>query len=245
MNKTVVLLVLLFPISQLHGAGQKLLSIESADQRSVTVDAIAIAKAPPNKIEWLLEIKTTKPTVKESRATVDASLQRLLAALKTAGVRDEALSISDVDQGRDTEWTERKLIFKGFYASLTLRLSITDFSLISRINSEILSDDLIEVKWLARKSDHEGELRQKALADAALVARKKAEILAGTLNAKIGDVLRISETSFDNQSSYGNAMFNNSAQAVSQVEGGNEASAQVTEISVRASINVTFELLKQ
>lgn len=240
-----LLLALLLPASLAFAAEPKPLTLIASDQRTVTVDAIAVAKAQPDKIQWLLEIKTTKSTVKESRVIVDASLQRLLAALKSAGVKDDALSIFDVDQGRDVEWTDRKRVFKGFYSTLTLRLSITDFSLLSRINSEILADDLIEVKWMGRLSDHEGELRQKALADAAAVARKKAEILATSLGAKVGDVVRINETSFENNSAYSNWNTNTIAyQAASYSRDSSSSATQVTEISVRASINVTFELVK-
>lgn len=221
----------------------KSLTLATVDQRSVTVDAIAIAKAPPDKLEWILEIRTTKPTVKESRAAVEASRQRLVAGLKAAGIKDDAVAISDVDQGRDTEWSERKTIFKGFYSAVTLRLTIVDFSLLGRINSEILADDLINVKWLARRSDREGELRQKALADAAGVARKKAEILAAKLGAKVGDVLTITETSFGDGARTYNSMSNN-IQAVSQEEGADQSESLVMEISVRASITVTFELTK-
>jgi uncharacterized protein YggE len=243
MRKISLLLALLLPLSQLFAADPKPLTLASVDQRTVTVDAIAVAKTQPDKIEWFIEIRTTKPTVKESRAAVDVSLQRLLSALKAAGVKDDALSISNVDQGRDMEWTDRKRIFKGFYSSLTLRLSVTDFKLLGRINSEILADDLLEVKWMARRSNLEGELRQKALADAAQVARKKAEALAGMLGAKVGDVLRINETSFADSTPYGNR-FSNSVQMASQTEGNSEDTAQIMEIAVRASINVTFELVK-
>lgn len=244
MPKKLLLLALITPLTLL-AAEPKPLTLVASDQRTVTVDAIAVAKALPEKIDWLLEIKTTKSTVKESRAVVDASLQRLLAALKSAGVKDDALSIFDVDQGREVEWTDRKRIFKGFYSTLTLRLSITDFSLLRRINSEILADDLIEVKWMGRLSDHEGELRQKALADAAGMARKKAEILATSLGAKVGDVVRINETSFENTSAYGNYSANTIAyQTASYSRDSSSSATQVTEISVRASINVTFELMK-
>lgn len=243
MHRKLLLVVLLLPLGRLFAVEAKPLTLSTVDQRTVTVDAIAIAKAPPDRLEWFLEVRTTKPTVKESRSTVDTSLQRLVAALKQAGVKDNALSISDVDQGRDIEWSERKRIFKGFYSSLTLRLSITDFKLLDRINSEILADDLIEVKWLNRRSEHEGELRQKALADAASVARKKAEVLAGTLGAKVGDVVQINETSFESRSPYGN-VYSNAAQSISQTRSDNEDTTTVTEISVRASINVTFELVK-
>lgn len=245
MRKKLPLLTLLLPLNLLLAVEPKPLTLASVDQRTVTVDAIAVAKAPPDRLEWFLEIRTTKATMKESRAVIDASLQRLLAALKGVGLTDDALSISDVDQGRDIEWTERKRIFKGFYSSLTLRLIITDLKLINRINSEILADDLIEVKSMAQRSDHEGELRQKALVDAAQVARKKALVLAETLGAKVGDVIRVSETSFET-SERANSMIYAAPQAQSISRNGNynEHTALITEISVRASVNVTFELVK-
>ena len=153
------------------------------------------------------------------------------------------MAVSDVDQGREVESSERKRIFKGYYASTSIRLSLTDFKLVHRVQSEVLADDLIEVKWMNQVSDHEGELRQKALADAARVALKKAEILAGTLGAKIGDVLEITETSFDRETGYGNYS-SNFVQTQSMVDLGGPQEAQVSEISVRAAVNVKFELIK-
>jgi len=52
-------------------------------------------------------------TVKQSRADVDAALQRLLAALKNAGIPEKTLVVSDVEQGREREMTDRQWIFKG------------------------------------------------------------------------------------------------------------------------------------
>jgi uncharacterized protein YggE len=221
--------------------GAETVTLATVDQRTVTVDAVAIAKAPPDKLEWMLQIRATQPTVKKSRAAVDASLQRLLSALKSVGVPDKAAVISDVEQGRDYESGDRGRTFKGFYALIFVRLTITDFKLIERINSEVLADDLIEVKWLNRVSDHEGELRQKALADAAQVARKKADILASTLGAKVGDVCEITETSFERGGFSTNNAFFVQAQSTS---GEDRADGQIQEISVRASINVKFELTK-
>ena len=154
-------------------AESKTLTLAAVDQRTVTVDAVAIAKAMPDRLEWHLQIKSVKSTVKESRADVDASIQRLVMALKSAGIPEKALVVSDVEQGREREWSGRKWNFKGYSSLSEIRLTLTDFKLAHRIQSEVLADDLITVRSMDQISDREGELRQKALAQAAQVAQKR------------------------------------------------------------------------
>jgi hypothetical protein len=230
------LLSLLLLLTPLHAVDAKTLTLASVDQRTVTVDASAVAKAMPDKIEWHLQIKSVQPTVKQSRADVDAALQRLLAALKNAGIPEKTLVVSDVEQGREREMTDRQWIFKGFFSISTIRLSLTNFRLVDRVQSEILADDLITVQSMEQVTEHKGELRQQALADAAGVARKKAEILATSLGAKVGDVLQIVETSGE-----GNGLV--TEQFLRDTSAG-KSEGLVSEITVRAAISVTFELVK-
>ncbi len=240
MRFTTFLIIGFLPIAALAADGTPTVKLVSSEARTVTVDAIAIAKAAPDKLELRLKIRSVQPTVKESQSAVTTSLQRLLAGLRSVGVEEQALMISDMEQGRESDWADNKRVFKGFYAALDVRLTITDFALLPRIQSNILSDDLIEVKSMDRVSNHEGELRQKALADAAAVARKKAEILATALGAKVGGVIQVIEKSFEeselrgNRSS-GNYLSNDAREA---------STAEVQEISVRAAVNVQFELVK-
>ena len=230
-------------------AESKTLTLAAVDQRTVTVDAVAIAKAMPDRLEWHLQIKSVKSTVKESRADVDASIQRLVMALKSAGIPEKALVVSDVEQGREREWSGRKWVFKGYSSVSEIRLTLTDFKLAHRIQSEVLADDLITVRSMDQISDREGELRQKALAQAAQVAQKKAEILATTLGAKVGDVVQIYETSFE-QSYGGRGNSANTSNAIAyQAQAMTDETverfeAQVLEITVRAAIKVSFELVK-
>jgi len=242
MLKRILLLALLTPF-YLAAAEPKPLTLATIDQRTVTVDAVAIVKTKPEYIEWFLEIQTIQPTVQEGRNAVDNSLERLQAALKKIGIKENALVTSDLDQRRQYTWRNQSREFEGFYTSVTLRLKTTDFPLISKINSQILADNLVEVKWLARRTDREGELRQKALADAAIAARKKAEILATTLGAKVGDVLLIEEKTVERAQDLGDLLTTNSAKFVSSADR-EESASQMLEVTVRASIRVTFELVK-
>lgn len=207
------------------------------DDHTVTVQATAITKGPPDKLELFLEIRAVRPVMKESLAAVNASRQRLLGALKILGIPDDGLQILDVEQGRETEWTERRRLFKGYFAATGVILTLRDSAKLPLVQNEILSDELIEVKGMSRSSDREGELRRKALADAAEAARKKAEILATTLGAKLGPVIAITETSYESRPRYGNAMAN-----MVQTSSGDEDDAPVKEIAVHASITVRFAL---
>lgn len=226
----------------LTAADAKPLTLAAVDQRTVTVDAVAVARAMPDRLEWQLQIKSVRPSMKESRAEVEASIQNLKAALKGIGVPETALVLSDVEQGRDYEWSGRKRAFKGYSALSSARLTITSFGIVQRLLSEVLGDDLITIRSMDQVSDREGELRQQALAAAAQVARKKAEILATTLGAKVGGVVQIYETSFQDTASYsGNWMGPIQAQVSSEPDEA-QRSAGVREITVRASIKVSFEL---
>ena len=241
MHKTFFSILVMVSLSSIASAQAETEVSAPANPRGIWVDAVAVAKAAPEKLEWNLQIKSTKPTVKESRAAVDASLQRLLAALKLVGLNEKTLVISDLEQGRDYEWDGNKRIFKGFFSALAIRLTVTDFTLVQKINSEILPDDLIEVRSMNQISDHEGELRQKALADAVRMARAKAEVLASTLGVKVGDPLLIVETSFERLSPWSNLAANQvQAQSVSGEDESRDGLIQ--EIAVRASVRVRFEI---
>lgn len=211
---------------------------------SVTVQSAAIVKVAPDRLEIYLQVRAVRPSVKQSQSDVNASTRRLVTALQALEIPESALAVHALEQGRENEWENGRSVFKGYYASTGIRLNLTETAKLAKVQTEILADDLVEVVGINRISDREGELRRKALGDAAEAARQKAEVLATKLGAKLGPVLTIAEASYESSSQhYGNRMSNFASNAV-QASSEESPSVGAQEVVIRAQLTVTFTLTR-
>ena len=155
--------------------------------------------------------------------------KQLLKDLKAIGIKKDRISSTDVGtywRGKNEEIRLRK----------SFEISLTDFSLINRIISEVntLGIDYMRIGELKHKdiAKYRVEVKKQAL----LAAREKATYLAETLGKTTGDVLAISEVNRDRF--YSDSRLSNTA-----MESNSSSTETEKKIKLRYEIVAKFEII--
>ena len=206
---------------------------------TITVEANAITQIVPDKIEIAIRIQNTQQRLKDSRAAVDRSLERLHQAMTAAGLDPKRLVLDDIQQNREYNWESQRQVLIGYAVILSARITVTDLKHVRGLTNELLDDEDIAIVGLTLITDHEGEVRLQTLANAATAAQKKAEILAQTLGVAVGKPVEIVETSYAQPPSPRPMLAQMRANAQASIQ----PEENVTQMSVQGSVKVVFELV--
>jgi uncharacterized protein YggE len=213
----------------------------------------ACAEAPTGRIEVrgqavrivmpdtvTINVGVTAQQDTEQAAYNDANrvVSDVLAALKTLDVPDSQIKTSRLEVSpRYSTIGTRRII--GYTANVSLSVTLTDFDLINPVIDQAIACGANNVGGMRFSFSEEGLAYRQALADATMIAREKAEVMAAAAGAELGAVLLLRESNNSNYSSYASYANVRSAYemdiqpvADSQVMGG--------EIQISATVELTY-----
>ncbi|MGK0367401.1 MAG: hypothetical protein ACI9QD_000535 [Thermoproteota archaeon] len=139
--------------------------------------------------------KNIKTVTNKSKKLYD----KLLKEIKSLKLKKAQLSTSNYNVQEKNEWRKSKNVFIGFTASIGLKLETSDITKISKAIGVANSLGVTNIGNLTTylSLEKKNKLSLKCLKIAAKNAYKKAELLASTLDAKVGKVINIIEGSPD------------------------------------------------
>ena len=139
------------------------------------------------------KIGVVKKTLEESKIEHKLSTEKLLEILEDTGVKSENIEIHPLRFRKHYDYEKGKRIFRGYLAENNIQLKIYNLSRYYTIMDKVTSVTNLEMGnstfGLADKPKYNDEINKKAL----LAARKKAELMAETMEVKLGKVLEIDE----------------------------------------------------
>lgn len=156
----------------------------------ITVTGVGTVTSVPNEAEFSVGVQTNGASAREALAANSEQMDRVLAALRSAGVDKSDVKTQDVsvsptysDKGRTDGYTARN----------TVSVKIHDLSKAGAILDAASNAGANEVYGPSlTRSDQDGQ-QAKALGDAVDDARKKAEALADAAGVRLGTVTAITE----------------------------------------------------
>jgi uncharacterized protein len=236
---TAVLLVL--AAAALAGIGRPEAAGGASDTsgEGITVTGVGHVDAVPDEAEFSLGITTKGRTAREALTANSAGMQRLIAALKTAGVAEKDIKTQNVSVGPSYEGgpvtpagAERAA---GYMASNSVSVRIRQIDRAGAVLEAASTAGANQVYGpTLTRADREG-LEQKALENAVANARERADALAGAAGVGVGRVTAIVQAVEGGGVIYeGARVAMDTASAKVPIEKGTE--------EITASVTVTFEI---
>lgn len=177
------------------------------NQRTVTVAGEASVSSPPDKAIVDFTIETEDFEFREAREKNAAISAKVLNAMRGIGLSEKNINLKNlnVNEKREYDHKQRKSIFKGYKANRSFQVNVFKSNL--KLN-ETLSEKIAQVVNAASESgitrlgsvsygiDDDYELKNKALKQAVVNAKEKANLMLNGLGAKLGKVKSVSENTY-------------------------------------------------
>ena len=185
--------VLVLAAAALAGVGRPE-SAGGADEEprsGITVTGLGTVKSVPDEGQISLGVETEGATAKDALAENSARMERLLAALRDAGVKKEDIRTQEVSVYPQYELEGKSA--KGYTARNSVLVKIRDLERAGGILELAARSGANQTSGPAMSSSNREELQSKALTAAVRNARTKAEALAKAAGVGLGRVTAIVE----------------------------------------------------
>lgn len=205
----------------------------SPAEHVITVSGEATVGIAPDLATINAGITSRAKTAREASDANNKAMQKVLAALREGGVADrdvqtEYLSLQplreDVRNGTDR--------IVGFQASNTVSIRVRDIARLGAVLDRAIASGANEISGISFEVSDRSKRLDEARAAAVADARRKAEVLAKAAGVGLGPAIMIAE---EGGSRSPGPMMMRAAAAPS-------AAVATGEQTLRASVNVTFEL---
>ena len=192
----VVLVLALF-----FSLGQKQIIVSNGDQvHKVSVSGSAQKDAMPDKAVLRLTVQNEGKDPKLVQSQNSETMNTVIAALKTAGVKDKEIETSGYNLYpiQDYDPTTQRMINRGYRLQNTMVVTTTNIDKVGYLLQIGVSNGINSVDSLTFSLSDEKEKQVKAelIADASRQAKDKAESLAENVGASLGKVLFVTESSY-------------------------------------------------
>lgn len=230
---TTLVFFYLFSLSILaHDAGPQ--------QDHIAVVGVGEVEQEPDLATLSITVEAREPDLLSAKKVADERYRKVLAVIEKAGIKDEAVTATQIIAQPEYEWRDSKRIFKGERVSRTLSIEIDELDKISPLMQSLVENEVSTINGLTTGFKDRTVLINLALAAAADNAKSKAEFLANRLGRSLGEAFLITE-------------FNDTAPQVMQAESMMQSRALASDAappperfgkqSLRVQINVSFALL--
>lgn len=216
----------------------------------ITVTGTALTEAVPDKLAWSLELRNTGlelPKVADKHANLS---METLKALKELGIEEKDTQTSRMEFGENMVYRDHSRVREGYFASTQISFKLADLAKYKDVWLRLAAMSSLSVKSVAFDHSNRIELRKETRRKALLAAKEKAEAMAEVLNAKVGDVLSISEDVGTQSLAGGNAYLSNNINynGIAQAEGrdddaGTGGTIAPGTIPISIHVVVSFRLL--
>ncbi len=212
-----------------------------AQDKGVSTEGTCSKSVLADKGQLQVTSQELAKSLKEARNLAADKIERFTKALKKLDLENLEIETTGAQVYPQYEWEKNKNVFKGYTAQYSLKISSSSFEKMGEVLDLAVKHEIKNVGQLSNFLSK--ELRRKeeksCLEAATHDAKEKAEILANSLGAKLGRVLRIVQGSSNSGAVPGvqmmKASFASDAGASPAFEAGKH------EIDVHVS--VSFELL--
>jgi uncharacterized protein YggE len=198
---------------------------DEGTRSGITVTGLGTVKSTPDEAEISLGVETEAATAKDALAENSARMERLLAALRGAGVKKEDIRTQEVSLYPRYEED-------GFTARNSVLVKIRDLDRAGAILELAARSGANQTSGPSMSVSNREELESKALTAAVRNARTKAEALAKAAGVGLGEVTAIVEGSSGGPEPY--VLEARTADKPVPIEPGTE--------EIQASVSITFSI---
>jgi uncharacterized protein YggE len=217
---------------------------------TISVSGSAEVKVPPDEINLDVGVEVRNPHLDQAKAQNDEKVASVLKFLKNSGIDSKDVQTDFV--GIHPEFkNERDTIPEIYVVQRSIGIRLRKVSDFEKVLTGVLKNGVNYVHGIDFRTTELRKHRDTARQMAIRAAREKADALAGELGVKVGKVQSISENTWGgwwswSGGSWGSRRYGGMYQNVMQNAGGSgpseDGSLSVGQISVSATVNVSFAL---
>ncbi|MEK6274414.1 MAG: SIMPL domain-containing protein [Actinomycetota bacterium] len=197
----------------------------------ITVTGVGTVTSVPNEAEFSLGVQSNGATAREALASNSERMNRVLAALKSAGIDKSDIKTQDVSVS--PSYSENGQT-DGYTARNSVSVKIHDLSKAGKVLDAASNAGANEVYGPTLTRSNQDSLEAEALRDAVGNARKKAAALADAAGVRLGSVTAITEGFSGGPEPYFAQELRATADKAAPIEPGTQ--------DVQASVTVTFAI---
>jgi hypothetical protein len=163
--------------------------------RSISVSGHCVRTVTPDRGSILVTVDVLDKDLKSATRQAAQTYERVKQAVEKLGLADLNVSTSEYSVREDRQWENQKPVFKGYRSRLGLKVVTSSIDKMGDVIALAAREGVQDVGALQTFLSEEKLLKEQmeCLKQAAENARAKADRLAVSLNARVGDVLRVAE----------------------------------------------------
>lgn len=177
----------------LAGCGPQTVNVAPA-ANTVTASGMGTIQAAPDEATMSFGVTRSSKDAKALLADTNKAAEKIVAALKKAGVAEEDIQTQNVSLYPQTDFESGKPVVTGYQASISVTVKVRDLAKLGAIISAGSDAGANTVNGpsfdIAEDSPFTARAIDKAVAD----ARRNAEAMAKAADKSVGDVLSISDS---------------------------------------------------
>jgi uncharacterized protein YggE len=198
---------------------------------TITVRGTATAAGRPDDLRITLLLTTLAPSPEDALDGVSRRSERLQSLLDAAGVPAGDRSTSAVRVGEAREWDGNRQVSRGYLASLTTAVRMTDAGALGPLLARAVAEVEPEVSGPTWRLAPDNPARLEACRLAVADARRRAQAFAEALGAGVGPVVAVAEAGTGHDGFDQPMMMKGSGPVI-----------EAGDIDVTASVDVVFRL---
>jgi len=218
-------------VSGISGCTQEDNVINTQGNSEVNVD--------PDEAEVVVGISILKDSAADAQNEANTVTNNIINSLKAEGIPEGSIQTEQLSLYEEYDWSKETRETLGWRATQTLRVKTTDLSNVGTIVDIAVENGANQISSIdfGLSSEKEQEYKTEALADATKNAKEKAETIASSLGAKLGNIKSVSESGFY-YTPYRYAM-----EEVAGAKAVSEAAAVMPgQVTVTASISIVYKI---
>ncbi|OFV86230.1 MAG: hypothetical protein A2620_04585 [Acidobacteria bacterium RIFCSPHIGHO2_01_FULL_67_28] len=218
-------------------------------QPKITVSGEAVVKVSPDRVVVTLGIETMDPNLEKAKSSNDRILQLAIKAITSccADLKEiQTAHLSIAPRYRDSNRRTPE-DFLGYFVNNAFAVTLNDPAKIEQLLTVALQAGVTNIDNLSFETTEFKKYREQARELALQAAREKAEKMAAVLGARVGAPLQVTEGGagwgyYSGWRGGAGGMSQNVMQSVGEASDELYGSVALGQISIRASVSVTFAL---
>ena len=201
----------------------------------------ATVETPPDIATFSTGVQTMARTASEAVRANNVQMASVVARLKKLGIADRDIQTTQINLNQQFDYRDGKQVFKGYEASNMVNAKLRDLTKLGAFLDALAVDGATNFNGPAFGIDDDSIFREAARDKVWATAMTRARSLARKAGYNDVRVLRVEEEEYDRGGDYvpmamGIALMEAPAEKTTPISPG--------ELSVRASISFTFEMVK-
>lgn len=210
---------------------------------TLSVQGTSVIETSPDEVVIDVGIETKAPIALQAQIANKEISNKILAALKEQGVKEDEIESVAYHLDEWVDWTEKGSVSRGYIQRHTLRITTKNLDQAGNLADVAVKSGANEIQGIRFQLSREKqeEITKKALSEATSKARAKAEAIAEPLDKKIKGIVSITDNS--NYGGYPMPYFAVTESAF-PMKAERDAPTQILpgKLEVRGSVDIVFKI---